>query len=436
MLRIFGLLLFGLTIVSATRAEANISRSGGVRFLENLSWSEVRDMAKRERKYLFIDCYASWCAPCRTMDNETYPDERVGTFINQYFLSIKIQCDTSKGDGVNVKARYADAHQIVNEYGINAYPTYLFFSPDGELVHKGIGYYAPEEFIGLARSAMKPALQYYTLIKEYRAGELSYNKMAYLAELANQNGDEKLFVSLIRDYIRGYINNMPDSGFYVKHRLDSVLRYVSQLRTDDRIVLWLIQHSRQADSIYRRKGFSERVVDQVIYQDKIMPVIERAKETGEVPDWHQLSKDIVGEFGDMHMDAVLHGKIDWYQYRGDWEQFCNALLDRLDNWKEMKDVKNSDNRELINTYAYGVFLRSKDVNKLERALSWITLVVDVVEDSTKHASNFMDTKANLLYRLGRGEEAISLENKAAMINPFDNRTKVALEAMKEGKPTW
>jgi hypothetical protein len=50
----------------------------------------------------------------------------------------------------------------------------------------------------------------------------------------------------------------------------------------------------------------------------------------------------------------------------------------------------------------------------------------------------MDTYANLLYRLGRNDEAIEWEEKVVTLNPNpkDEEFVETLKKMKAGKPTW
>jgi Tfp pilus assembly protein PilF len=47
---------------------------------------------------------------------------------------------------------------------------------------------------------------------------------------------------------------------------------------------------------------------------------------------------------------------------------------------------------------------------------------------------FLDTYANLLYKLGRKEEALQWQEKAAATGAFG--TKENYEKMKKGDPTW
>ncbi len=50
--------------------------------------------------------------------------------------------------------------------------------------------------------------------------------------------------------------------------------------------------------------------------------------------------------------------------------------------------------------------------------------------------NWMDTYANILYKLGRTTEAIMWEEIALKLDTTNADIKVNLEKMKRNKPTW
>ena len=37
----------------------------GIKFIEGEKWDNVLRMAQEQNKYIFMDCYTSWCGPCK-----------------------------------------------------------------------------------------------------------------------------------------------------------------------------------------------------------------------------------------------------------------------------------------------------------------------------------------------------------------------------------
>src|SRR6202012_4085767 len=101
----------------------------GVHFEDGLSWTAIQAKAKAENKYIFMDCYTTWCGPCKYMKTKVFPQETAGNYFNDKFISVGVQLDTSKADNDTTKGWYADAHAIMQQYEIRAFPTFLVFAP-------------------------------------------------------------------------------------------------------------------------------------------------------------------------------------------------------------------------------------------------------------------------------------------------------------------
>lgn len=52
----------------------------------NITYKEAFDVAKREKKFVFVDFYTTWCGPCKKMLNEVFPQKKVGDFMNDKFV--------------------------------------------------------------------------------------------------------------------------------------------------------------------------------------------------------------------------------------------------------------------------------------------------------------------------------------------------------------
>eukprot|EP01132_Coremiostelium_polycephalum_P019130 gene19130-22763_t len=88
----------------------------GTHFEHGLTWKQVKEKALKENKYLLVDCFTTWCGPCKYMSSTIFPQEKVGAFFNKNFVNVKVQFDKTPGDNEEVKSWYADAEAIDKEF--------------------------------------------------------------------------------------------------------------------------------------------------------------------------------------------------------------------------------------------------------------------------------------------------------------------------------
>src|ERR1700679_216131 len=94
-------------VVLITTSIINLrAQETGIQFQKGLTWDQVLQEAKTEHKYIFVDCYASWCAPCKWMDANIYSLQEVGNAYNKDFISVRVQIDTTKDDNEDIKNWY------------------------------------------------------------------------------------------------------------------------------------------------------------------------------------------------------------------------------------------------------------------------------------------------------------------------------------------
>src|SRR5579863_6830712 len=70
--------------------------SKGMQFEHDLSWSGILAKAKAENKYIFMDCFTTWCGPCKFMSTTIFPQEETGNYFNDKFINVKVQLDTAQ----------------------------------------------------------------------------------------------------------------------------------------------------------------------------------------------------------------------------------------------------------------------------------------------------------------------------------------------------
>ena len=110
-------LLCGILFVSTTLEAAKVDFYKGNPF-------SVKTRAKAEGKLYFYDFVASWCTPCRWMDESTYSNEELGDYINANYVACKVDIDDF--DGFSLK----------NQYNIKVLPTIIIFNQAGKIVYR------------------------------------------------------------------------------------------------------------------------------------------------------------------------------------------------------------------------------------------------------------------------------------------------------------
>ena len=151
----------------------------GIKFEEKLTWKQIKEKAKRENKMIFFDAYASWCGPCKYMEKSIYTDEKVAAYFNNNFINVKTDMEVGEGT------------VLQEEFGVTAFPTFLFFSPEGKMLHKSVGAMDTIEFISLGKNATNPSKQYYTLKIKALKGLLTDDDFKIWATLAIELKDNE-----------------------------------------------------------------------------------------------------------------------------------------------------------------------------------------------------------------------------------------------------
>ena len=76
----------------------------GVDF-QHLTFDEALAKAKAEKKLVFVDCYTTWCGPCKMMTTKIFPMKEAGEFFNPRFVCVKF--DMEQGEGIEKQIRCA-----------------------------------------------------------------------------------------------------------------------------------------------------------------------------------------------------------------------------------------------------------------------------------------------------------------------------------------
>jgi tetratricopeptide (TPR) repeat protein len=118
----------------AAALKAAISKPELVPWIQDGDYASLLARAKKQKKLVFLDVYATWCGPCKQMDKFTYTDSTVAAVASKYYVSRKV--DGEKGEGIGIAKRF----------NVNAYPTLLILDGDGKEQNRAVGFRAAKQF--------------------------------------------------------------------------------------------------------------------------------------------------------------------------------------------------------------------------------------------------------------------------------------------------
>jgi thiol-disulfide isomerase/thioredoxin len=388
----------------------------GIKF-EHTSWKDIQAKARAEKKYIFIDAFTTWCGPCKYMASTIFPQQSVGKFFNEKFINVKVQLDTTAEDAAEIKSWYKDAHDIKVNSNINVYPTYLFFDPNGKLVHRATGSTnKPEEFIVTGEKALNPEKQYYVLLDKYKAGKKDPEFLRQLSLTALAAYDLKQSQALTNEYLAMIKDPFTKETFQL---IDQTV-----LSTKDKGFKLLFRNTDKFDKVVGKGSSSKKIVDLVL-EDEVYPIVFRDEK--KAPDWALIKKRTTAAYPLQANEIITSGKVTYYQSKNDWLNFQSAIVNY------MKKYGSNVKEEELNAYAWSVFENCSDMTCVKEALAWSKKSFAENNDPM-----YIDTYANILYKMGKKKEAIEWETKAlALASPSDKEVyQQTLGKMKKGAKTW
>lgn len=146
----------GVLIIILVAFKANAQNE--IKFNQTTTWKETTEAAAKTGKLIFVDCYTSWCVPCKWMEQNVFVDPKVAAFYNSNFINVKI--DMEKGEGIALRKKYS----------VNSYPSFLFVSDKGEVVHRTGSRMPVDEFLEEGKRALSPKTGLAFLSQKYKDG--------------------------------------------------------------------------------------------------------------------------------------------------------------------------------------------------------------------------------------------------------------------------
>ena len=179
-----------LAIICAVLLNTGVGAQG-IEFFDG-SWKDAMAKAKSEDKLLFVDAFAKWCGPCKTMAKNVFTQQKVGDFFNSNFINLKL--DMEEADGIS----------FGHKYPVGAYPTLFFLDGDGKIVKTVRGGQQADGLINLGVEALKGVDKSGDFAKKYDEGDRNYDLVLGYVKALSQAG--KPYLKIANDYL----NSNPD----------------------------------------------------------------------------------------------------------------------------------------------------------------------------------------------------------------------------------
>lgn len=431
-----------IVVILALTATLKVGAQDTIFTGNSLTWKAVLQKAKKEKKYIMVDCYTTWCGPCKAMDKNVFPAPEVVDLLKSKFIAIKLQMDSTGKDDAAVKAWSAQAKKTGKQYQVTTYPTYLFFDGTGLLVHKSVGSTDIAGFTALLNQATNPDQQYAALLRK----GITYiindpTRLEHMMQMASTMKD----TAIERKLARAYIDRWNQAGTTATQPNAEVVTLVANYisSADKNIFHLFYPDGNIIDSMLQREGFASLIMGKVVMREEINAYLFKNQQPlVKKPNWQEITNRITKKYNYLLAKTqVAAAKRNWYsKVYPDGNSLAQADLEYVD--KNFTDLSNKYDRASVNNLLWkDIFMQATNPDLLLKAaaIAHRLLQVDSIQTAGLYnltSSSIMDTYANLLYKAGKKKEALYWQSKATLVSGGNKELTATLEKMQNGIPTW
>ena len=324
-------------------------------------------------KLVLVDFETEWCVWCDRLDTDTYTDQRVIEFAKKNLISKKI--DAEKNNGPQQKKKYR----------VMGYPTILLLDSEGNEIDRIVGYRPSDEFLNELNRIKNRENTLSDLITRYKK---NINNSSVKIDLA-----EKYILMNLPDSARSLLDNIY-SYQKKKHQLDfSVSFNLSQLYYKIR-------------SLDRSIEILDQIVDSGVDSSDIayfFRLLYKSKRSSDI--------DALLEYAELSENIDRKQKSYWQIIRI-LKKYKREPDLEAELYLKVIDLYTSDYKylpSLLNSFSWRMTELEKN---LDIALVKINKALEYGEDI-----KILDTKAEVLWKLNRSEEAVEIIEKCILSDP-------------------
>ena len=348
-------------------------------------WQKARTEAAAQKKMMLVDFYTDWCGWCKEMYKTTFRDSAVVAFLNEHFVPLSI--DAEKGLGITVAMKYR----------VSAYPSYGYFTHDGRLIMKSVGYAPAGDYMKILEEVVAK-----NAAGEYCEGvspDLDLQYPEFLPLAYGSKGERKMPEAGVVDaYLGGQKDLFSEVNFTV----------ICRFTTPEKVTQFFLENREQYAKLYGSDDVEMKVSS--IINDQLRASIKAN------------DKALLGKALDMS-DRYNTGdkeenrrRMTMGFYRGtkDWKTYAGMVDEDIRGGK-MQDPG-------VNAAAWTIYEQCDDKGVVAMAVGWMA---KTVETSPTYA--YLDTYAALLHKDGQVKLAEEYALKAIEKGKSENEDVASTE---------
>ncbi len=373
-----------LTMILLFSWSTGLSQNRSIIFIEK-PFSELLSMAKNQHKLIFLDAYTTWCGPCKWMAANIFTNDTVADYYNKTFICAHF--DMEKGEGTAV----AKAFQV------RAYPSLLFIDSSGAMVHMRVGVAQKiQDYLDMGNVALTPGEGFNACLKKFQEG----------------NRDPKFMIKFLErlqgaylpvtEPLNLYFASQKESDLLNRANWDIIYEYTTDM--DSKEFGFLLSHQKEYSKLYAKDSVNSKIYNVYL---KAISASGRSRTFSEAT-FNELKQKIRNSGYEKAGMVIFDGEQNIHLMKGEMEKFINNAYTGIDLYYSGDYVK-------LNEIARAFFQTTSDKKNLEKAAMWAKKSI-----ALKSTSQNNDTYANLMFKLGKKEEAIKFEKRAIEIANKEN----------------
>jgi len=349
-----------------------VNAEEGIQFIKG-TFSDALAQANEQHKLVFIDCFTTWCGPCKVMAAKVFTDKEVANTFNKNFICFAL--DMEKGEGLD----------IAKKYGVKNYPTFLWLDQNGKQVHRSVGSTSAGEFLAIAEKAMDTKNNLGSMKSKYEAGNREPEFLLNYATSLKSSYDMS-YQTVADDYFR----TMPEKDLAEEKNWKTILEFTPNINSYTYGAM-----TKMLPEFYKRYGKDS--VNNVLDQLAISSLSYARQQKDSVLLKNAIAK-LKESKNEVSLKQGLSEEMNYYKGNKNYTRYAELAHDYVNNYF-------LDDAKMLNAVCWTYFQRIDDKKQLAEAEKWIAKSVEL-EDMYYNT----DTYANLLHKLGKKKEAIDMTN--------------------------